>query len=549
MDDLFKKVNIFTDVRNNIAVIKKAFTLEQYAYPDARLSFCIDPAIETYDAERLKWGYEYKIRQYLMSYRALCEEINEILSCKKNESARSEYRYLCEMGTHLIALRKSAMELIEQCYSCKDEHIKENRRLKVMAEAVDSIIEKYRTITSIEDFDNYTPSNQLEHRERIELSKEYIRECSTIQEKIVFIRSQIECILLCEGCKSIDERYSWLTSNIIVLDDFGDQFRSLQKILVEKFHSIQDKEKLLIDVTIRVGEIKTKYGELPALPSEVSMRDCEHLSISAEFLNTDVIATVQHYKQTKQLLIIQIKELHKQILDVLRCPGCDGIVSEYMYLSTKLTDLEKYKAVEDDLLRKIREGKISIRTEMAETMSCLSNAFESLFDFHAVDMVDMRLGDFLPKQVPVELVLFDFKISPVTISFGSFYYCLFSTVILVFDYNGCFTTALDPTALEIRVGSRVISSVRRYSSDKETIFFGIAHEFCSFDVKSIDVINAFDLAAKKYLCQHNHLCSMIPSLLDLLQCVSERATDIKGMKSIYDERLCRENLFCRICGN
>lgn len=54
-------------------------------------------------------------------------------------------------------------------------------------------------------------------------------------------------------------------------------------------------------------------------------------------------------------------------------------------------------------------------------------------------------------HTPYDLMLFRYENEPIIVFFEQCYFCLFSNVILIFDKSGVFSTAIDPSALKVKI--------------------------------------------------------------------------------------------------
>lgn len=97
-------------------------------------------------------------------------------------------------------------------------------------------------------------------------------------------------------------------------------------------------------------------------------------------------------------------------------------------------------------LKQIESHKIELLNEDIDLMSAMNSAFGLL---RRTETITAR--SFITRSKPFDLMLFKYENQPVTLFFKSFYFSLFSNVILVFDKHGVFSTAIDPSALQIDV--------------------------------------------------------------------------------------------------
>lgn len=199
----------------------------------------------------------------------------------------------------------------------------------------------------------------------------------------------------------------------------------------------------------------------------------------ASLVNKEVVFTVNQYKDNLRELVSKCNEIDDSLTYILSCYGYSDIGKKYEYLIGKSDELQSLKAESDLLHRKIKKHKIKLLNEDGNLMFLVKISFTTLLSSKKCVAVWMSLNEFICEEKPADLELFDYKYEPATFRLGGYYYCLFSNVILVFYANGTFATAIDPTALAIKV-ERVCVDVWIRNNALT------AHQFIDIDSKCIE---------------------------------------------------------------
>lgn len=352
------------------------------------------------------------------------------------------------------------------------------------------------------------------------------------------------------------------------------------------------KTQRIATVTGKVNDILKSYT--PA--NVISLQKSATLQVDASQLNKELIFVVQEYKKSIFALLSRCSETDKKINDILACDGCHTIYEKHKYLSSNVDSLNSLKTESDKLHTEISQNKIQLLDENKDILFEVKKAFLNLLQSKKCISNGMELSVFICEKTPSELTMFEYKHEPAIIYINNFYFCLFSKVILVFDCNGIFSTALDPTAFSIDVirqnenvsvrnnassqkkfvdsDSRLIKQGdtrttwthtrndgwpdRRYSYNPRieyrtdifeygTIEFHIADMTVSYIVSSQAAIDKFEWVKAEYIRKYNNLHNPIPDLLLLLKMVSNE--DVPGVKSlinIYQSKAANNFYFCKV---
>ena len=286
-------------------------------------------------------------------------------------------------------------------------------------------------------------------------------------------------------------------------------------------------------------------------------------------------------------------------MSILSCAGYTTAIEKSDYLTSKLSEIEGLKNESDELIKKISNIKIEILNEDNDLLLFLQSAFLSLLHSKKCVLDSLSINDVISSNTPNDLDLFKFKYTPPVLFVNKFYYCLFSNVVLVFDENGIFSTAVDPSALSVTLNKqteRVLVSNgytvrqdftdtdskliqrgstrttwtytrndglpdRRYSYNPQIeyrsddyeygiIVFSVANSSLTMKVSSQTAITIFSTFSEMYIRKCNNLHNPIPDLLLLLKCISEdEDSNLGNIIEAINRSALQKNYFCRQINN
>lgn len=210
----------------------------------------------------------------------------------------------------------------------------------------------------------------------------------------------------------------------------------------------EEKENQRIsEVTQRVNEIIVRYS-----PNKtISLQKAQQPQLEIALVNKEVVFTVNQYKNNLKEKISKCNEFDHSLKRILSCVGCSNVDEKLKHLTNKIDELQRLKSESDLLHREIAKQKIKLLNEDGNLLFFVKKSFTSLLSSKKCILEGLSLKEFICDEKPADLELFDYKYAPATFHLGGYYYCLFSNVILVFDVKGIFATAIDPTALAIKV--------------------------------------------------------------------------------------------------
>lgn len=350
------------------------------------------------------------------------------------------------------------------------------------------------------------------------------------------------------------------------------------------------EKKRLAEATQKVNEILERYS-----PSKIfSIQEAKKLAIDPNLINKEVVLCVKEYKNSISSLLQQSSKVNARLMTILSCKGYTTEIEKVDYLTSKLPEIESLKEESNELNERISKIKIAILNEDGDLLLFLKSAFSTLLHSKKCTLDSLNINDVISKTTPNDLNLFKFKYAPPVLFVNEFYYCLFSNVILVFDINGIFTTAVDPTALSVTltkqtervlvsngytvrqeftdVDSKLIQQGntrttwtytrndglpdRRYSYNPEieyrsddyeygVIVFSIANSSLTMRVSSKTAILKFSTFSERYIRKCNDLHNPIPDFLLLLKCLlDDEHSNLNSIIEATNRSTLQNNYFC-----
>ncbi|MCD7763125.1 MAG: hypothetical protein LUI14_07975 [Lachnospiraceae bacterium] len=300
-----------------------------------------------------------------------------------------------------------------------------------------------------------------------------------------------------------------------------------------------NKSKKKIDEII--NEFKTN--------SDISCNKAVRLNAESKYLNRDVLEIYEKYTEMIENILVECRAIDEHINQILACPGCFFTITKYHYLISKKEVLSKLNNDRITRIQSISKIKIRLFDDKTRFLSELRNAFNLLLESHKCVSDRDDIHTFICKDVPKELDIFEFDTAPVVVYIKEFYYCLFGEVILVFDKNGMFSTALEPSSLDIEVAHKMINinvcnntvAYHPYVSfdskclkkgevtwgcskdiyEYGVITIGILNNQVSFRVSSCKAVSELERIKDLYIKGHNYPENSIKNLFLLLKMVSD----------------------------
>ncbi|GEM_PF-2031370 len=353
----------------------------------------------------------------------------------------------------------------------------------------------------------------------------------------------------------------------------------------------EEKEKQRIsEVTQKVSELLARYSP----QKTISLQKAQQINTENSLVNKEVVSTVNQFKDCLRDNISKCNEIDQAINRILTCVGCRDIDEKLNYLSAKTEELQRLQSESDLLHNEIEKHKIKLLNEDGNLLFLVKKSLNALLSSKKCVIEGLNLKELICEEKPSDLEFFDYKYAPATLHIGTYYYCLFSNVILVFDAMGIFATAIDPTALFIQIervrvdvwinnntlpshqyidmDSKCVeqgttrhtwvhtcrdgSPDLRYSynprieyrTDKYeygNVTISILGNTVSFSLSSDNATKALERVSREYIRKCNNRHNPIPEFLNLLDRVSENGEqNITYILDINKSNVSAANYFC-----
>lgn len=349
----------------------------------------------------------------------------------------------------------------------------------------------------------------------------------------------------------------------------------------------EEEENRIAEVTGKVETFLSRY----TLPSLSTNRTALPFKIEPALINQEVVFAVKSYKERMTTIYERYQIISDEINEILSCLGCSTIDEKYSHLTTNEDTLKQLKEEADGILSDFASSKIELLHNDGDLLFEMKQAFNDLLNSKKCQSDSMNIKEFITPDKPSELMLFRYENEPVILFWEQYYFCLFSNVILVFDSNGNFSSALDPTALHIAVvrkkaqyrfdenidtDSRAIAYTEtrtrwlfackdgspdlRYNGNRPieytvevngyeygTITIKIGKHSITFSVSSSKALDLFETIPSIYcrICNNKH--DPIPEFLVLIKMLGrEDDVKIKGIMEVCNAKADVNNYFCKL---
>jgi hypothetical protein len=124
---------------------------------------------------------------------------------------------------------------------------------------------------------------------------------------------------------------------------------------------------------------------------------------------------------------------------------------KYSHLTSNDDKLKQLEEEGESCLFHLSSYKIEMLNDDCDLLFEMKLAFRYLLNSKICQSESVSIKEFITPKKPNDLMLFRYGNEPVILFFEQFYFCLFSNVILIFDKSGVFSTAIDPSALKVKI--------------------------------------------------------------------------------------------------
>ena len=316
----------------------------------------------------------------------------------------------------------------------------------------------------------------------------------------------------------------------------------------------------------KVDLIIKKYGSI----NTHAAGKASPFHIDPDLINREVVSAVRSYKDRVADVYEKYLSISNELKTTVSCPGCDSFDERYDYLTAHEDRLSHLGDEINSCLKQIESHKIELLNEDIDLMRAMNCAFYLL---RRTETITAR--SLITHSEPLDLMLFKYEKQPVTLFFKGFYFSLFSNVILVFDEHGVFSTAVDPSALQINVERKDVlverngtpvsvgngyfrpekgtakNNDRNDTYEKLVIEFTVANAQSSLEaILDYGVGDSFERIGELYTRKCNGRHTSIPKLLMLMKKLSGDESDenkqIDEIIKICNARPDTNNYFCRL---
>ena len=242
-----------------------------------------------------------------------------------------------------------------------------------------------------------------------------------------------------------------------------------------------DAEKARIDgVNAEIKRISSKYKTT----KKISVADNSIVN-GGNYAGTirEVREAVQLYKDHTLADSLKYNSINKQIDDILSVKKDPD--EKLAYLKEKTDILKQLKGERDKVLTRINTRKIDILNESSATVD-IDTAFRMLLLSKVCSFDTIDITDLICKDAPKELDLFSYPHKPLVLFYNTRKYCIFSSIILVFNQTGKFIAAIPAQQIKLHIRTKTeevyVSNEkeqeRKYSAnDSKLIKRGQTHSF------------------------------------------------------------------------
>lgn len=319
-----------------------------------------------------------------------------------------------------------------------------NKSVKKKKEAhLKSILEKIQEITK-----KYTPEDIFSRRNNISLKdRDIIKNNlkSKMPEKLATreeLDGRINNILSCNGISSSDAKLKYLKSRLADLDSLTRQISEIDEEIFAELDSASG-------VMSKVNSVISAYAHQKS--------SCTIVEEYEAFTDKDACEDITDLVHSHKARIAKNVSLYNAAVEKL-----DVILSHHKAEAETPEKMLLHLHHEQDRLNELKKECSDCRKEIdgftlkidccdSKTTEKIKKALSELLASKKCSSVSTSTEPFVPKSLPRELELFEYDIKPAVIFIDDFYFCIFSSVILVFDKNGAFSSVLNPSALKISV--------------------------------------------------------------------------------------------------
>ena len=198
----------------------------------------------------------------------------------------------------------------------------------------------------------------------------------------------------------------------------------------------------------KLAQIKRKYS-VPSIPSLSSAVDPIQKELES-YQCIDVLQAVNRVVSKRESRIKQLKNIKSKYDNMLSCPGCSSDKERIKYLNSNEEALENAKREYLDEHRELKKYKVKLLPKESHAFEKLRTALKEITASQKItNDSDIAFDSFAKINSSIPGDLFELEGSPIELNYGAYKIFLTPDVVLVYDKNNEFVTALEPMAVII----------------------------------------------------------------------------------------------------
>lgn len=209
---------------------------------------------------------------------------------------------------------------------------------------------------------------------------------------------------------------------------------------IERKKAIEDENKRISKVQNEIDIIIKNY-KLDTLPVKPKSKN---INTYTNIENSQAVETVKKFKSDQIRDINECSDIATQINRILYTHKKPD--EKLSFLQSNKNTLISLKTKYDALLSKINSRKIDIATKTKDN-SVVKTLLHKISLSEKCISNSVKITDLLSNQKPYEFGIFNSPVEPIILVHNNLSYCIFDNIILVFDNDGIFLTAVRPSSL------------------------------------------------------------------------------------------------------
>ena len=297
----------------------------------------------------------------------------------------------------------------------------------------------------------------------------------------------------------------WITASIIISKRMVAKKQAKEQVRIEEEERLErERQEKLEQERIEREKRLEEQRRIEAEKARIDGVNAEIKRISSKYKTTKKISVadnnivnggniagaikevreaVQLHKDHTLADSLKYNSINKQIDDILSVKKDPD--EKLAYLKEKTDILKQLKGERDKVLTRINTRKIDILNESSATVD-IDTAFRLLLLSKVCSFDTIDITDLICKDAPKELDLFSYPHKPLVLFYNTRKYCIFSSIILVFNQTGKFIAAIPAQQIKLHIRTKTeevyVSNEkeqeRKYSAnDSKLIKRGQTHSF------------------------------------------------------------------------